>query len=39
MDNSINSYFPLYQPISEIQEDVPDDEKGGYVKLYREDNS
>ena len=33
MDNSINQFYPKY----EIQEDVPDDEKGGYVK-YKEDN-
>ena len=33
-DNSINSYFPLYQPISEVS----DDEKSGYA-LYRESNS
>ena len=33
MDNSINQFYPKY----DIQEDVPDDEKGGYVK-YKEDN-
>ena len=33
-ENSINSYFPLYQPISEVS----DDEKNGY-ELYREQNS
>ena len=32
-DNSINSYFPLYQPISEVS----DEEKSGY-ELYRENN-
>jgi len=33
MDNSINQFYPKY----EIQDDIPDDEKGGYVK-YKEDN-
>jgi len=33
-DNSINSYYPVYQPISEVS----DDEKSGYA-LYRESNS
>lgn len=33
-DNSINSYFPLYQPISEVS----DEDKSGY-ELYREQNS
>ena len=33
-DNSINSYFPIYQPISEVS----DDEKSGY-ELYKEQNS
>ena len=33
MDNSINKFYPRY----EISEDVPDEEKGGYVK-YLEDN-
>ncbi|MDB4163886.1 gliding motility lipoprotein GldK [Flavobacteriaceae bacterium] len=33
-DNSINSFFPIYQPISEVS----DDEKSGY-ELYREKNS
>jgi sulfatase modifying factor 1 len=33
-DNSINSFFPLYQPISEVS----DEEKTGY-ELYREQNS
>ena len=33
-DNSINSYFPLYQPISEVS----DEDKSGY-ELYREKNS
>ena len=33
-DNSINSFFPLYQPISEVS----DEEKSGY-ELYREQNS
>ena len=33
-ENSINSYFPIYQPISEVS----DDEKSGY-ELYKEQNS
>ena len=33
LDNSINSYFPLY----EVPEDVSDEEKGGY-QLYKEQN-
>ena len=33
-DNSINSFFPIYQPISEVS----DEEKSGY-ELYREQNS
>jgi gliding motility-associated lipoprotein GldK len=33
-DNSINSFFPIYQPISEVS----DEEKTGY-ELYREQNS
>ena len=33
-DNSINSYFPIYQPTSEIS----DEDKSGY-ELYKEQNS
>ena len=33
-DNSINSYFPVYQPIAEIS----DEDKSGY-ELYKEQNS
>jgi len=33
-DNSINSYYPVYQPISEVS----DDEKSGYA-LYKESNT
>jgi gliding motility-associated lipoprotein GldK len=31
-DNSINTFYPMYQ----VDEDVADDEKGGYI-LYKED--
>ena len=31
-DNSINTYYPMYV----VEEDVPDEEKGGYT-LYKED--
>ena len=31
-DNSINTYYPVYV----VEEDVPDEEKGGYT-LYKED--
>jgi hypothetical protein len=33
-DNSINKYYPVYEP----QEDIADEEKGGYL-LYKEANA